>query len=83
MIQVNVRLLGGLRKERNSVPVQISLPDQATVHDLEAYLQTLGMDKSSNDVIISLSGRGITQWPPDRLLEYGEEVVIFPHISGG
>ena len=83
MMQINVRLLGGLRKERTPAPIQISLPDNATVADLTACLQTLDMDTNSNDIIISLSGRGIGQWPPDRLIQSGEEVVIFPHISGG
>jgi molybdopterin converting factor small subunit len=83
MMQINVRLLGGLHKERASAPIQISLPENATVADLTTCLQSLDIVTNSNDIIISLSGRGISQWSPNRLIQSGEEVVIFPHISGG
>lgn len=83
MMQINVRLLGGLRKERFPSPIQISLPDNATVADLRTSLEALDIDPNSEDIIISLSGRGIQQWSPERQIQADDEVVIFPHISGG
>jgi len=83
VMQINVRLLGGLRKERFPSPIQISLPDNATVADLRISLEALDIDPNSEDIIISLSGRGIQQWPPDRLILADDEVAVFPHISGG
>jgi len=43
----------------------------------------LNIDPDSDQVIISLAGRGIHQYPPGRLLQAGDEVMIFPNISGG
>jgi sulfur carrier protein ThiS len=50
---------------------------------LEALLKDLGINPDSPEVIISLSGKGLRQFPADHKLQSGEELIVFPNISGG
>lgn len=83
MITIQVNLLGGLHRSREASRFEVILPDGATVSDLEAYLKGIDIHQDSGEIIISLSGRGLRQWPPERRLVPGDEVAIFPNISGG
>ena len=83
MISVRIRLLGGLRRDVIAAPETATFPPGSTVADLEAHLKALGFDPESEEIIFSLSGRGLRQWSPERLLEDDEELAVFPHISGG
>ena len=83
MTLLKLAYLGGLRREKQTSFIPLEFPDGATVADLEVRLKSLDIDPDSEEIIISLSGRGIRQWSPDRLLENGEERAVFPHIAGG
>jgi molybdopterin converting factor small subunit len=72
-----------LRREKQNSIIPLDFPDGATVANLQARLQSMGIDLESEETIISLSGRGLCQWSPDRVLEDGEELAVFPHIAGG
>lgn len=83
MITLQLRLLGGLYQDKLDSPMMLNLPDGSSVQDLENVLKRLGIDPDSTEVIISLSGRGIRQYPAERLLQSDEELIVFPNISGG
>lgn len=83
MITIRVKLLGGLHRSREASQFEVTLPDGATISDLEAHLSGLDIQSDSGEIIISLSGRGLRQWSQDKRLAPGDEVVIFPNISGG
>jgi len=61
----------------------LNLPEGASIQDLEAQLKELGIHPDSPEVIISLSGKGLRQYPADHKLHSGEELIVFPNISGG
>ena len=83
MIYIRLKLLGGLRKEKQTSGIEIEFPDGSTVQDLEIRLRQMEINPDAEEIIVSLSGRGIQQYPPERALENGEEVAVFPHIAGG
>jgi len=83
MIEIIVKFLGGLRQEVGMERTTLWLPDGATITDLENRLSALGLDLDSNKNIAVLNQRGLSQWPPDRLLDSDDEVIVFPNISGG
>jgi len=83
MISIQLKLLGGLRKEKQASVTVLDFPDGSTVEDLENRLRTLEIKPDSEEIIISLSGRGLRQYEPGRQLENGEEVAVFPQIAGG
>jgi len=83
MISIQLKLLGGLRKEKQASVTVLNFPDGSTVGDLENRLRTLEINPDSDEIIISLSGRGLRQNEPGRQLEDGEEVAVFPQIAGG
>jgi molybdopterin converting factor small subunit len=69
--------------ERQTSGIELEFPDGSTVHDLELRLHQMEINPEAGEIIISLSGRGLQQHDPGRLLENGEEVAVFPHIAGG
>lgn len=83
MIALNLRLLGGLRQGKLASPMVLNLPDGASIQDLEIQLKELGINPDSPEVIISLSGKGLRQYPAGHRLQGDEELIVFPNISGG
>jgi molybdopterin converting factor small subunit len=83
MIAIPVKLLGGIPQDWEKSCITLSFIDGATVADLIVKIRALNIDPDSDQMIISLEGRGIHQYPPGRLLQAGDEVMIFPNISGG
>lgn len=83
MIAITVKLLGSLRQGRENSPMNLEFRDGATVADLITRLEALDIDLDSDQVIISLDGRGIHQYPLEHPLQTGNEVIVFPNISGG
>ncbi|GAB4530142.1 MAG: hypothetical protein Kow0063_07950 [Anaerolineae bacterium] len=83
MTEITVKFLAGLREDFGMPATTISLPPGAMLRDLEPYLRALGVDPEAGDIIITLNGRGLRQWPPDRPFAPGDVIAIFPLISGG
>lgn len=83
MITLTVKFLGGLRQEMGMVSTTLNLPDHATVADLQNQLLGLGLDLDEEKNIAVLNQIGLSQYPPDRVLSVDDEVMVFPHISGG
>jgi molybdopterin converting factor small subunit len=83
VITVTIKFLGGLREEMGTTSTTISLPQGATLRDLEPHLQALGLEPDSAQIIVTLNNRGLRQWPPDRRFTAEDVVAVFPHISGG
>jgi molybdopterin converting factor small subunit len=83
VIAVTVKFLGGLREEFGAPSATLSLAQDAVLKDLESHLRALGIDPDSDDIIITLNGRGLRQWPPDRPFAVGDVIAVFPLISGG
>ena len=83
MTAVTVRFLGGLREDFGSSPRTITLPDEATLDDLEPRLREMGIDLDSREIIVTLNDRGLRQWPAERRLVAGDVVTVFPNIAGG
>jgi molybdopterin converting factor small subunit len=83
MITITVKFLGGLRQEMGMVSTTLSLPDNSTVVDLQNQLLALGLDLDEQKNIAVLNQTGLGQLPPDQLLAPDDEVMVFPHISGG
>lgn len=80
---ITVRFLGGLRDDMGTSSVTLSLPQDATLRDLDSQLGALGISPEAEDIIITLNGQGLRQLPPDQLLNEGDVVAVFPLISGG
>lgn len=83
MIAITVKFLGGLRNEMGMASTTLSLPDNATVADLQNQLLALGLDLEEQKNIAVINQTGLSQLPSDRLLTPDDEVMVFPHISGG
>jgi hypothetical protein len=83
MITLSLRLLGGLHQGKLASAMVLNLPDGASIQDLESQLKELGIHPDSPEVIISLAGKGIRQYPAGHRLQGGEELIVFPNISGG
>ena len=83
MVEVTVKFLAGVREDMGLSSTSISMPWDAVLGDLEPHLRALGIDPEANEIIITLNGRGLRQWPPDRRFVAGDVVMVFPHISGG
>jgi molybdopterin converting factor small subunit len=83
MIVIPVKLLGGMPQSPENSSITLSFTDGATVTDLIMKIKVLDINPDSDQIIISLDGRGIHQYPPERPLQAGDEVMIFPNISGG
>ncbi len=83
MTIVTLRFLGGLQDQVGRRSLELRLPDAATVRDLEAILSEQGIDVTSGSLVVTLSGRGLRQWPPDRPIVPEDEVAVFRPVSGG
>lgn len=78
-----VKFLAGVREDMGMPGIKLSMPQNAVLRDLEFHLRTLGIDPEAQDIVITLNGRGLRQWPPDRRFTQGDVVAVFPLISGG
>ncbi len=83
MITLTVKFLGGLRQDMGMASTTLSLPGNATVADLQNQLIALGLDLDDQKNIAVLNQTGLGQLPPDQLLTPDDEILVFPHISGG
>jgi len=83
VITITVRFLGGLRDDLGTSSTTLSLPQDATLRDLDFHLRALGISPEAEDIIITLNGQGLRQLPSDQLLNEGDVVAVFPLISGG
>ena len=81
-MEVHVKLFATLRQEAGWGDQVVKLPQQASVADLVAHL----VDRQSN---LEWRGRAIyaavnqEYVKPDRILQPGDEVALFPPVSGG
>lgn len=78
-----VKFLGGLQPPRGERNVTLELPSGATVMLLRDQLRDLGYDPSMPGLMVTLNGKGIQQWPPDRAIVPGDDVAVFQRITGG
>lgn len=83
MFEITVKFLAGMRADMGKSSTTLSLCPEADLCDLERHLRQIGVDPQANDIIITLNGRGLRQWPPDRRLVPDDVVAVFPLISGG
>jgi molybdopterin converting factor small subunit len=83
MIIITVKFLGGLRQDMGMASTTLSLPDGATVADLQNQLLDLGLDLDEQKNIAVLNQTGLSQLPVDQQITQDDEVMVFPHISGG
>jgi len=83
MATISIKFLGGMQTITGKTSVQISIDSDSQVKDLSDHLQSLGFDPESSDTIVVLNGRGLGQWAPDRRIQDGDELIVFPSISGG
>jgi molybdopterin converting factor small subunit len=83
MFEITVKFLAGMRADMGMSSTTLSLPPDADMCDLECHLRQLGIDPQANDIIITLNGRGLRQWPSNRRLVSDDVVAVFPLISGG
>jgi molybdopterin converting factor small subunit len=83
MLEITVKFLAGLRTDMGRPSMTLSLPADAALCDLEHHLRQIGIDPQANDIIITLNGRGLRQWPADRRLVPDDVIAVFPLISGG
>ena len=80
---VTVRFLGGLKHQGRHRRLELQLPDGATVRDLETALSERGIDVGSGELVVTVNGRGLRQWPPHRPVSAGDEVAVFRAVAGG
>jgi molybdopterin converting factor small subunit len=83
VVEITVKFLAGIREDMGTPGTKLSMPHNAVLPDLEPHLRALGIDPEAQDIIITLNGRGLRQWPPDRPFREGDVVAVFPLISGG
>ena len=83
MIEVTIKFLAGVREDVGISSTTISMPQDAILGDLEPHLRAIGVDPEADDIVITLNGRGLRQWPPDRRFASGDVIAVFPLISGG
>jgi molybdopterin converting factor small subunit len=83
VIEVMVKFLAGVRDDVGISSATLSMPKDAVLSDLEPHLRAFGIDPKADDIIITLNGRGLSQWPSDRRFATGDVIAVFPLISGG
>jgi len=83
MATITIKFLAGLQTITGKTSVQISVDSNTQVKDLSGHLHSLGFDPESGSTIVVLNGRGLGQWAANRLIQDGDELIIFPSISGG
>ncbi len=83
MTKVTAKLLGGLQTPQGGHSLDVALPEGSTVRDLDRRLAALGFDPGSLTIVVTLNGRGLRQWPCDHPVAGGDDVAIFPRITGG
>ncbi len=81
-MQVQVRLFASLREAAGTDRVTVSLDDGATVRDLVARLEEHipAIKGASGAIYAAVNDRYVS---PDTPLQEGDEVALFPPVSGG
>jgi molybdopterin converting factor small subunit len=83
MLEITITFLARMRADMGMPRTTLSLPPGAAMGDLERHLRRIGIDPQANDIVVTLNGRSLRQWPPDRQLVPDDVISVFPLISGG
>ena len=83
MATITIKFLAAVQTDLDQSVVQIEVNNDATCKDLQHHLQRLGVDLDARDAVIVLNGRGLRQWPAERKVKDGDQLIVFPLISGG
>ncbi len=81
-MNITVKLFARFKEAAGTGKLSLSLPDEATLGDLLAALpeKTGNLSLSARQTILSVNQEFAT---PDTVLNDGDEVAIFPPVSGG
>ncbi len=81
-MNVRVRLFASLREAAGKDRIDLALPDGATVKDLVAHLQDAEptLNGVAGAIYAAVNNRYVS---PDTALQDGDEVALFPPVSGG
>lgn len=81
-MNVRVRLFASLREAARKDWIDLALPDGATVKDLVAHLQDVepALNGVAGAIYAAVNNRYVS---PDTALQDGDEVALFPPVSGG
>ncbi len=81
-MNVRVRLFAALREAAGKDSIDVPLPDGATVSDLVQHLQEMepALDGVAGAIYAAVNNRYVS---PDTPLKDGDEVALFPPVSGG
>ncbi len=81
-MNVRVRLFASLREAAGKEQITVVLSDGATVRDLVAHLQEIepALDGVAGAIYAAVNNRYVA---PDTPLQDGDEVALFPPVSGG
>jgi molybdopterin converting factor subunit 1 len=80
-MEVSVRLFATFRQEAGWAEKRIEVPEETTVSGLMAILEAeQGLRLIGRPVYAAVSQEYTTQ---DRVLQAGDEVALFPPVSGG
>jgi molybdopterin converting factor small subunit len=85
-LTVRVKYLSALRDKTGKRGDDLSLPAGSTLQDLAAWLKgTYGLEVPGPRLLSTLNGRGWSQLPESlrTVLQPGDEVALFPLVSGG
>lgn len=85
-IAVRVRYLSAVRDQAGARSDEVSLPGDSTLADLSAWISTHRRIRvPAPSVMSTLNGHGWSQLPAglQTVLRDGDEVALFPLLSGG
>jgi molybdopterin converting factor small subunit len=85
-VTVNVRYLSAVRDTTGKRVDELSLPDGATLAEVAAWLtRSYGIAVPGPDLMSTLNGHGWNQVPQGlaTVLHEGDEIALFPLLSGG
>jgi molybdopterin converting factor small subunit len=89
-MHVHVKLFSSLRKllPESRGEQDFELPDETSLRDLllrlgfETYFGDASLEKGLDNAVQVLINQ-VFEGNPERILKEGDEIVLFPHISGG